>query len=109
MPTGHIKRTSLHWFTLPHTTVSYVLNSMDIIGPNHETENVNQYAYTVICMLIKYVLMIPIKLKTTEEVMKAYLENVYSAFGGSQYILSDKGGEYGIKQFHWLANKFEIY
>ena len=48
--------------------------------------------------------MIPTKSKTTE-VIKAYLRDVYSTFGGSKCILSDKGGEFTSKQFMWLAKK----
>ena len=42
-------------------------------------------------MLTNYVFMIPIKQKTTE-VIKTYLQDVYSTLGSSKYILSDKGG-----------------
>ena len=48
--------------------------------------------------------MIPIKSKTTEEVIKAYLKNMYSIFGGSKYILSDKGGNLPVK-IAWLAEE----
>ena len=33
--------------------------------------------------------MIPIRLKSTEEVIKAYLTGMYSTFGGSKYIIID--------------------
>ena len=64
--------------------------SMDLLGPYHEAEKGNQYALTVICMLTNYVLMIPIKSKSAEEVIRAYLTDVYSPFRGNQYLLSDK-------------------
>ena len=56
-------------------------------------------------MLTNYVFLFPIKSKTTEEVIKAYLKNAYSTFGGSKYILSDKGGEFTGKQFTLLVEK----
>ena len=79
--------------------------SMDLLGPYHKTENGNQYTLTVICSWTKYIFMIPIKSKTTEAVIKAYLKDVYSTFGGSKYILSDRGGEFTSKQFTWLAQE----
>ena len=54
-------------------------------------------------MLTYYIFMIPIKSKTTEVVIKAYLKDVYSTFKDSKYILSDRGGEFTSKQFTWLA------
>ena len=71
--------------------------SMDLEGPYRETDNGNQYALMVICMLTNYVFMIPIRLKSTEGVIKAYLTGVYSTFGGSKYILSDFSSEYTSK------------
>ena len=67
--------------------------STDVVGPYRETETGNQYALTVICMLANYVFMIPIRSKSTKEVIKAYLTGVYSTFGGSKYILSYQGSE----------------
>ena len=34
------------------------------------------------------------KIKTAEEVTQAYIDNVYSKFGGSLKILSDNGTEF---------------
>ena len=48
---------------------------MDLLGLSWEMGNGNQYALTVLFMLTNYVFMIPIKSKTTEEVIKAYLKN----------------------------------
>ena len=49
-------------------------------------------------MFTNYVFMIPLKSKTTEEVIKAYLKNMYSVLGGSKYILGDREGEFTSKQ-----------
>ena len=59
-------------------------------------------------MLTNYVFTIPIKSKFTEEVMNAYLRDVYSTLRTSKYILSDRGGEFTSKQFTWLAKKLEF-
>ena len=49
--------------------------------------------------------MIPIKSKSTTEVIKAYVTGVYSTFGDSKYIPSDRGSEFISKQFTFLANE----
>ena len=78
---------------------------MDLVGPYGETENGNQYALTVICMLTNYVLMIPISSKRTIDVIKAYLTGAYSTFRGTKYILSDHGSEFTSKQFDFLVKE----
>ena len=50
-------------------------------------------------MLTYDVFMIPIRPKSTEEFLKAYFISVYSTFGGSEYILYDRGSEFTSKQF----------
>ena len=60
---------------------------------------------SVICMLTHYLFMITIRSKSTEEVIRAYLTDVYSTFRCSKYILSDRGGEFPSKHFTWLTNE----
>ena len=73
-------------------TFPFYLIIMDILGQYEETENSNQYDVTVVYMLTNFIFMIPIKSKTSEEVTKGYLKNMYSTFGGRNYLLSDMGG-----------------
>ena len=79
--------------------------SMDLQGPYHEIEKGNQYALTVISMLTDYVFIIPMRSKSTEKVIKAYFTGVYSTFGGSKYILIDRGSEFTGQQPTWLAKE----
>ena len=52
--------------------------SMDLIGEFHPpTSRRHRYALTVICMLTGYVFCIPLKTKTGEEVIQAYIDNIY--------------------------------
>ena len=44
-------------------------------------------------MHTSYVFCIPLKSKTAQEVVQAYLHHIYSKFGGSEKILSDNGTE----------------
>ena len=80
--------------TLHFDVATYPLQfiSMDLIGEFHSpTTKGKRYALTVICMLTGYVFCIPLKPNTAEEVLQAYVDNVYSKFGGSMKILSDNG------------------
>ena len=68
--------------------------SIDLIGEFHPKSSAgNAYALTVICMLTGYTFCVPIKTKTASEVVQAYIDNVYSKFGGSSPISSDNGTE----------------
>ena len=57
---------------------------MDLIGEFHPpTSHAHHYALTAICMLTGFTWCVPLKTKTAEEVSKAYLDHIYSNFGGS--------------------------
>ena len=59
-------------------------------------------------MLTGYVFCIPLKTKTTEEVLQAYIDNIYSKFGGSMKILSDNGTEFKNKIFEQIAKELGV-
>ena len=74
--------------------------SMDLIGEFHPpSAKGHKYALTVICMLTGYTFCIPLKTKTAAEVVKAYVDSIYSKFGGSIKILSDNGAEFKNELF----------
>ena len=83
--------------------------SIDLIGEFHPpTTRGKRYALTVICMLTGYVFCIPLKTKTAEEVLQAYIDNVYSTFGRSIKILSDIGTEFKNKIFEQVAKELGV-
>ena len=83
--------------------------SMDLIGEFHPpTSREHRYALTVICMLTGYVFCFPLKTKAAEEVIQAYIDNVYSKFGGSLKILSDIGAEFKNKVFEQVAKELGL-
>ena len=83
--------------------------SMDLIGEFHPpTSKKHRYALTVICMLTGYVFCVPLKTKTAEEVIQAYIDQVYSKFGGSLKILSDNGTEFKNKLFEQVAKELGV-
>ena len=78
--------------------------SMDLIGEFYPpTSKKNRYALTVICMLTGYVFCVPLKTKTVEEVIQAYIDNVYSKFRGSMKILNDNGTEFKNRIFEQVT------
>ena len=83
--------------------------SMDLIGEFHPpTTKNNRYALTVICMLMGYVFCVPLKTKTAEEVIQAYIDNIYSKFGGSMKILSDNGTKFKNRIFEQVAKELGV-
>ena len=77
---------------------------MDLIGEFYPpTSRKHRYALTVICMLTGYVLCVPLRTKIAEEVIQAYIDHVYSRFGGSPKILSDNGTEFKKKVFEQVT------
>ena len=83
--------------------------SMDLIGEFHPpTSRKHRYTLTVICMLTGYVFCVPLKTKTAEEVIQAYIDNVYSKFGGSLKMLSDNGMEFKNKVFEQVARELGL-
>ena len=118
--TKHIQR-CYHWLRRNKQVVKYAtlhfdvatfsmqFISMDLIGEFHPpTSKGKRYALTIIFMLTGYVFCIPLKTKTAEEVLQAYIDNVYSKFGGSIKILSDNGTEFKNKIFEQIAKELGV-
>ena len=83
--------------------------SVDLIGEFHPpTSRKHRYTLTVICMLMGYVFCVPLKTKTAEEVTQAYIDHIYSNFGGSLKILSDNGTEFKNKIFEQLVKELGV-
>ena len=74
--------------------------AMDLIGEFHPVSSKgNHYALTAICMLTGFTFCIPLKNKTAEEVVKAYLNHICCVFGPSKKILTDNGTEFKNKMW----------
>ena len=101
-----IKYATLH-FDVATFPMQFI--SMDLIGEfNPPTAKKNRYALTVIYMLMGYIFCGPLKFKTTEEVIQAYINNIYSKFGGSMKILSDNGTKFKNKILGQVAKKLGV-
>ena len=77
-------------------------NSHPLVGVGY------RYALTVICMISGYVFCVPLKTKSAAEVLQAYIDNIYSKFGGSLKILSDNGTEFKNKHFEDIAKQLGV-
>ena len=79
---------------------------MDLKGEFHPpTSRGHCYALTAVCMLTGFTWCIPLKTKTAEEVTKAYLDHIYSNFGGSVKIMTDNGTEFKNKLFKEVVKR----
>ena len=72
-------------FEVPKSPMEFI--SMDLIGNFPKSSRGNCYALTVICMLTGYTFCIPIPSKSADDVVRAYVDNVYSKYGGSRKIM----------------------
>ena len=84
-------------FTPPETPVNaFDIVIVDTVGPLPKSENGNEYIVTLICDLTKYLVAIPIKNKSANNVAKAIFENFILKFGLMKTFISDMGTEYKI-------------
>ena len=89
-------------FDIPKAPMDFI--SMDLIGEFWPpTSQGYKYTLTVICMLTGFTWCIPIKSKNAEEIVKAYMREVYYKYGGSRKILSDNGTEFKNDLFAQVA------
>ena len=100
-----VKYVSGH-FSAPMAPMEFI--SMDLIGDFTPSSKGNKYALTVICMLTGYTFCIPIPSKKASDVITAYMDNVYSKFGGSKKILSDNGTEFKNQLFERIAKELGV-
>ena len=90
-------------FAAPSQPMEFI--AMDLIGEFHPASSKgNRYALTVICMLTGFTFCIPLKNKTAEEVVKAYLNHICCIFGPSRKILTDNGTEFKNKMWDAVYN-----
>ena len=93
-------------FEVPKSPMEFI--SMDLIGSFPESSIGNCYALTVICMLTGYTFCISISSKSADDVVRAYVDNVYSKYGGSRKILSDNGTEFKNQLFTEVATELGV-
>ena len=94
-------------FIVPKAPMQFI--SMNLIREFHlKSSSGNSYALTVICMLTGYTFSIPIKLKSTYNVIRAYIDDVYANFGGSVKMLSNNGTEFKNELFTTIVEQLGV-
>ena len=82
---------------------------MDIVGPiSPVSSKGNRFCLTVVNMLTGYTMAVAIPNKSAETVVKAYMDHVYSIFGGSSHMLTDDGSEFRNDMFDEVCGKLGI-
>ena len=85
-------------FSVPSQPMEFI--AMDLIGEFHPASSKgNRYTLTAVCMLTGFTFCIPLKNKSAEEVVKAYLNHIYCVFGPSRKIFTDNGSEFKNKMW----------
>ena len=83
--------------------------SMDLIGEFYPPSSKgNRYALTVICMHTGFVFCIPLKTKSAEDVVQAYIDRVYSQFRGSEKVLTDNRTEFKNKLINEVCEQLGV-
>ena len=94
-------------FQVPEAPMDLI--SMDLIGEfKMGSTQGNHFTLTVICMLTGFTWCIPIPDKAAEAIVKAYIKDIYSHYGGSRKILSDNGTEFKNKLFSQVAKELNV-
>ena len=101
-----VKYNKLHFEASP-APMKFI--SMDLIGEFHPPSSKgNRYALTVICMHTGFVFCIPLKTKSAEDVVRAYIDKVYSQFGGSEKVLTDNRTEFKNKLINEVCKQLGV-
>ena len=68
--------------------------AMDCIGLLPATSKGNRHALMFICLLTSYLIAVPLKRKTVDEVSMAYIKEILPKTSCSKFILQDNGTEF---------------
>ena len=94
-------------FTTPEGSMQFIC--MDIIGPiSPVSSKSNKFYLKVVAMLTGYTMVVVIPNKSAETVVKAYMDHIYSVFGGSSCMLTDNRSEFRNDVFEEVCDKLGI-
>ena len=82
--------------------------TMDCIAPLPATSKGNRHTLTFICLLISYLITVPLKCKMTDEVSLTYIKEILSKTLCSKFILQDNGMEFKNEQLISVFNSLGI-
>ena len=85
--------------------------AMDCICPLPATSKGNRYAVVFICLFTLYLLLVPLKSKTVDEVSMAYIKEILPKTACSKFVLQDNGMEFKNDQLmfvQYLRHKMHL-
>ena len=82
--------------------------AMDCIGPLPATSKGNRHTLTFVCLLTSYLITVPLKSKTVDDVSLVYIKEILPKTSCSKFILQDNGMEFKNDQLMSLFNTLDI-
>ena len=99
--------TQFDTFTTPEAPMQFIC--IDIVGPISPVSlKGNRFCLTIVDMLTGYMMAVAIPNKSVETMVKAYMDHVYSIFGGSSHMLTDNGSKFRNDVFDEVCDKLGI-
>ena len=94
-------------FTTPQGPIQFICK--DIVGPiSPVSSKGNRFCLTVVNKLTGYTMAVAIPNKLAETIVKAYMDHIYSVFGGSSHKLTDSRSEFRNDVFDEICDKLGI-
>ena len=90
--------------------VSFAGCAMDCIGPLPTTSKGHRHALTFICLLTSYLITVPLRTKTADEVLigYGYMKEILPKTSCPKFILQDNGTEFRNEQLMSMFNSLGI-
>ena len=82
--------------------------TMDCIGPQPATSKGHRYALTFICLLMSYLITVPLKTKTVDEVSMTYMKEILPKTSCPKFILQDNWTEFRNEQLMSMFDSLGI-
>ena len=82
--------------------------AMDCIGPMPTTSKGHRHALTFICLLTSYLITVPLRTKTADEVSVAYMKEILPKTSCPKFILQDNGTEFRNEQLMSMFDSLGI-
>ena len=88
--------------------VPFASCAKDCIGPLPTSLIDHRHALTFICLLMSYIITVPLKSKTADKVSMAYIKKILPKTSCPKFILQDSGTEFKNEQLISVFDTFSI-
>ncbi|KAH7700589.1 pol polyprotein [Aphelenchoides avenae] len=103
-PPAAVSKEPLHKWPTPQWPMQRI--HIDIYGALPLTAKRHRYALTSVCALTKFVVMVPLRNQTFDDVKDALLSHAFSKYGVPSYIASDQGSQFMGSQFAEFSKEY---